>query len=139
MNAQELANYVFDGFKKYFKKDLPEFFYNIGDGLNNAFVFTSKKTDVVYFGEYLNYEYEVRFYLPKIYHQQQLSIIKSFLDYLFNELLNSTMINNDYKITLLIFDNLKNPKQDWIMANIENYSATHQSYVLPLKIVLEKI
>lgn len=138
MNAQIFASLLYEEFKKT-NLDidyLPEFYYNVGETQNNGFIFTSQKTDVIYYGDYLNYDYTIRIYMPKVFHQKQLDLIYEFFDFVTSKV--PTLSFDGYKVKLFVMENYKNPDLAWILSNIESYGSSHQGYVIPMKFVIEK-
>lgn len=138
MNAQIFASLLYEEFKNFVKNIdyMPDFYYNVGETQNNGFIFTSQKTDVVYYGNYLNFEYTIRIYMPKVFHQNQLDLIQEFFNFIINKV--PTISFEKYKVKLFIIDDFKNPDFSWILSNIESYGSSHQGYIIPIKFVIEK-
>lgn len=137
MDSQLFATLFYTNFINVKKiKNPPSFFYTLGNTQNDGFVMTPNQTQPTYFSNDrdLDYEYILRIYMPKTNHQNQINIFYKLLEFITKDLFDLNF--EDYKIVLTTINGLKNPLKEWIIPEIETYSATHQGYSLNIKFTL---
>lgn len=119
--------------------NFPPFAFQLGNDLNDSIIFTISRNK---YNEYFNcnvkiYSFDIRCYLNKYDHFQQLNICDKIKQLLVsNEFKNK--IYNKYITTLIYINDLPNPNFDDFTFELESYNDVAQCYQINLTLYLKE-